>query len=59
MDEKSIPVSNAFQEALSRLVSVPRAEMQKRLKEAPPEKVDKHKRFKYVPVGTAPSQEKA
>jgi hypothetical protein len=49
MDEKSIPASNAFQEALSRLTSVSRAEMQKRLKDAPPEKVDKHKRFRYVP----------
>jgi hypothetical protein len=48
MAEKPAITSTGFSEALAKLVSVPRAEMQKRLTEARPEKVDKHKRFKYV-----------
>lgn len=39
----------AFAEALSKLVSVPRAEMQRRLNSAPKEPVSKHRRYKYVP----------
>jgi len=39
-----------FAEALKRLVSVPRAEMQKRIEQAPKEPVSRHKRYKYVPV---------
>ena len=41
----------AFSDALAKLVSVPRVEMQKRLAKAAPEKVSKHKKFKYIPSG--------
>lgn len=50
MADKPTHTPNAFSEALAKLVSVPRAEMQRRLAEAPQEKVDKHKKFKYVPA---------
>ena len=42
--------SQVFSEALNRLVSVPRAEMQKRIAQAPKESVSRHKRYKYVPA---------
>jgi hypothetical protein len=42
--------NHGFNEALKRLVSVPRAEMQKRLENAPKESVSRHKRYKYVPA---------
>jgi hypothetical protein len=42
----------AFSDALAKLVSVPRVEMQKRLANAAPEKVSKHKKYKYVPAET-------
>jgi hypothetical protein len=41
---------HAFSDALKRLVSVPRAEMQKRIEQAPKESVSRHKRYKYVPA---------
>lgn len=41
---------STFSEALKRLVSVPRAEMQKRIQQAPKESVSRHKRYKYVPA---------
>jgi len=40
----------AFSDALKRLVSVPRAEMQKRIEQAPKESALRHKRYKYVPA---------
>jgi hypothetical protein len=40
----------AFEEALSKLVSIPRAEMQKRIKTVPEAPVSRHKRYKYVPA---------
>lgn len=43
--------STAFADALSKLVSASRAEVQKRLEIAPKEPVSKHKRYKYVPAG--------
>jgi hypothetical protein len=42
--------SEAFSEALSKLVSIPRAEMQKRIKTVPEVPVSRHKRYKYVPA---------
>jgi hypothetical protein len=42
--------SSAFKEALSRVSSVSRDEMGKRLEQAPKESVSRHKRYKYVPV---------
>jgi len=39
-----------FTEALSKLISVPRVEAQRRLAEAPKEPVSRHKRYKYVPA---------
>jgi hypothetical protein len=41
---------NPFSEALKRLVSVPRAEIQKRIEQAPKEPASRHKRYKYVPA---------
>lgn len=41
---------NPFAEALSKLVSVPRAEVQKRLSESPKEPISRHKRYKYAPA---------
>ena len=41
--------SRKLTEALSKLVRVPRAEMQRRAESAPTEKTSKHKRYKYVP----------
>ena len=38
-----------FSEALKRLVSVPRAEIQKRIEQAPKEAASRHKKYKYVP----------
>lgn len=52
MADKPATTPNAFSEALAKLVAVPRAEMQRRLAEAPQEQVNKHKRFKYVPAET-------
>jgi hypothetical protein len=48
MAEKPDSTPQGFSEALSKLVSVPRMEMQKRLASAAPEKVSKHKKFKYI-----------
>jgi len=48
MAEKPASTPQGFSEALAKLVSVPRAEMQRRLANAPQEKVSKHKKFKYV-----------
>jgi len=42
--------SIAFTEALSKIASMPRAEIQKRLAESPKESVSRHKRYKYVPA---------
>jgi hypothetical protein len=42
-----------FTEALSKLVSIPRAEIQKRLAKAPKESVSRNKRYKYVPAKPA------
>ena len=38
----------AFSEALAKIVSIPRAEMQKRIKTVPEVPVSRHKRYKYV-----------
>jgi hypothetical protein len=43
---KSTPT--AFEEALSKLVSIPRAEMQRRIKTVPEVPVSRHTRYKYV-----------
>jgi hypothetical protein len=40
----------AFSEALSRIVSIPRAEMQRRIKNVPEVPVSRHTRYKYVPA---------
>jgi hypothetical protein len=53
MAEKPATTPKTFSDALAKLVSVPRAEMQKRLANAAPEKVAKHKKFKYVPADKA------
>ena len=45
---ESIP--NPFAEALAKIVSLPRAEMQRRLESAPKESVSRNKRYKYVPA---------
>jgi len=47
---ESTSETRAFSEALSKLVSVPRVEMQKRLESATKEAVSRHKRYKYVPA---------
>jgi hypothetical protein len=39
-----------FAEALLKIVSVPRAEMQRRIKTVPEVPVSRHKRYKYVPA---------
>lgn len=39
----------AFEEALSKIVSIPRAEMQKRIESVPEVPVSRHMRYKYVP----------
>ncbi len=44
----------AFEEALSNLVSIPRAEMQKRIKTVPEVPVSRHTRYKYVPGAVQP-----
>lgn len=49
MKPASMP-QQPFSEALKRLVSVPHAEMQKRIEQAPKEPVSRHKRYKYVPA---------
>jgi hypothetical protein len=43
-------VSDAFPEALSKIVSIPRVQMQKRIKTVPEAPVSRHKRYKYVPA---------
>lgn len=40
----------AFSEALSKLVSVSHAEMQKRIKTVPEVPISRHRRYKYVPA---------
>jgi hypothetical protein len=40
----------AFSEALSKLVSVSHAEMQRRIKTVPEVPVSRHTRYKYVPA---------
>ena len=45
----SLPNPKAFAEALKRLVTVPRAEVQKRVEQAKPEPSSRHTRYKYVP----------
>jgi hypothetical protein len=42
-------VTNPMGTALAQILSVPRAEMQKRIEQAPKESVSRHKRYKYVP----------
>jgi hypothetical protein len=42
------PASEAFSEALSKIVSIPRAEMQKRIKTVPEAPVSRRRRYKYV-----------
>ena len=49
MSESSSPNPKAFAEALKRLVTVPRAEVQRRVEQAKPEPSSRHKRYKYVP----------
>lgn len=49
MEDNSVPNPKTFTEALAKLVSVPRAEMQKRVENAPLEPFSRHKRFEYVP----------
>lgn len=44
------PNPAAFSEALSKLVTIPRAEMQKRIKTVPEVPVSRHSRYKYVPA---------
>jgi len=56
MAEKPASTPQGFSEALAKLVSVPRAEMQRRLATAPPEKVDRRKKFKYVTTEAAAKQ---
>ena len=53
MAEKAALTPKSFSEALGKLVSVPRAEMKRRLADAPQEKVSKNKKFKYVPAEKA------
>lgn len=50
MKPSSTNETKPFSDALSKLVSIPRAEMQKRLDSAPKEAVSRHKRYKYVPA---------
>jgi len=59
MAEKAALTPKSFSEALGKLVSVPRAEMQRRLENAPSEKVSKNKKFKYVPAQKTIKQEPA
>jgi len=40
----------AFSEALSKIVSIPRAEMQRRIETVPEVPVSRHTRYKYVPA---------
>ena len=40
----------AFEEALSKIVSIPRAEMQRRIKTVPEVPVSRHNQYKYVPA---------
>ena len=42
--------SASFSDALKRLASVPKAEILKRIEQAPKEPVSRHKRYKYVPA---------
>jgi hypothetical protein len=56
MADKPATTPNAFSEALAKLVAVPRAEMQRRLAEAPQEKVARRKKFKYVTTEAAAKQ---
>ena len=48
--ESSTKDGSAFKEALSRVSSVSRQEMEKLLEQAPKESVSRHKRYKYVPA---------
>lgn len=41
---------SAFGEALTKIASIPRAEMQKRIKTVPEVPVSRHTRYKYVPA---------
>ena len=43
-------VQSPFSEALSKIVSIPRAEMQKRIASVPEVPVSRHRRYKYVPA---------
>ena len=49
------PASEAFYEALSKLVSIPLAEMQKRIKTVPEVPVSRHTRYRYVPAKPQPN----
>jgi hypothetical protein len=48
--EAQKPDVRAFEQALSKLVSIPHAEMQGRIKTVPEVPVSRHKRYKYVPA---------
>jgi hypothetical protein len=50
MADQPATTPKAFSDALAKLVSVPRTEMQRRLAIAPREPVLKHKKFKYIPA---------
>lgn len=45
--------NQSFNEALSRLAKVPKAEILRRIEQAPKEPVSRHKRYKYVPAEPA------
>jgi hypothetical protein len=49
------PTSETFSEALAKIVSLPRAEMQRRIKTVPEVPVSRHKRYKYVPSKPLPN----
>jgi len=49
MTGETTPNPKAFAEALKRLVTVPRSEVQKRVEQAKPEPSSRHTRYKYVP----------
>jgi hypothetical protein len=44
-----------FSEALSKIVAIPRAEMQKRIATVPAVPVSRHTRYKYVPAKPLPN----
>lgn len=53
-DESERAKEDLFSKALEKLLSVPRAEVERRIKSAPKESASRHTRYKIVPGVPAP-----